>query len=112
MENIKAKICVPVCVQHWHELDDAVTEAADTGDFIEIRFDCLDPIELASAFEEYASLRQRIAKPFIVTLRPFGEGGHQRVERDPFGLRLHQHEGIDEGDRLSFWREGAAFWSS
>lgn len=95
MENGKAKICAPVCVRRADDLADAVRRAADLGDLVEIRFDCLAKEELDGAFKEYARLRENSVKPFIVTFRPDNEGGYRDVSVD---------------ERIAFWDQCGQLW--
>ncbi|HEV8590119.1 MAG TPA: type I 3-dehydroquinate dehydratase, partial [Pyrinomonadaceae bacterium] len=91
----KARICVPVCVKRAPELAGAVKRAAELGDVIEIRFDCLEPAEFVEALKHYGDLREAVSSPFIVTFRPQNQGGFRA---------------IDKAERIQFWTELAQLW--
>jgi 3-dehydroquinate dehydratase / shikimate dehydrogenase len=88
----KARICVPICVQHADDLADAVKGAAALADVIEIRFDYFEPLEVFGALKEFASLRQAVAQPFILTFRPAEQGGFREISK---------------AERIEFWKQVA-----
>ena len=88
MEKTIAKICVPVCVSRASELPQAIGRAAESGDIIELRLDCLEPDQLRLACRDLGALRQTASCPLIVTLRPDEQGGHRAIDRE---------------GRLNFW---------
>ena len=45
------RICVPVCEQSLVAAEGAIARAAEIGDLIEVRLDCLDPLELGESFK-------------------------------------------------------------
>jgi len=70
-----AGICVPVCEKD----PDALRNACELGDWIELRLDCLDGIP--DNFKE-------ITRPLILTFRPSEQGGYRELTRE---------------ERLRFW---------
>ncbi len=64
----KGKICVSVCAKTADELIEKITQAEESADVIEIRFDCLDESEFDSALSRIDELKCK--KPFIGTFRP------------------------------------------
>ncbi|HEV2706229.1 MAG TPA: type I 3-dehydroquinate dehydratase, partial [Pyrinomonadaceae bacterium] len=91
------RVCVPVCVRRASELADAVARAAQAGDIVELRLDCLDEGERAAARAQLGALLAARTRPFILTFRPDTEGGHSALrddERRSFRRRLtFEHEG-------------------
>ena len=96
MEPSKAKICVPVCAGP-NELNQSIACAAEIGDLIELRLDCLPEDKRESAWRELVA---STSHTIILTLRPGEQGG-----KDKLSLK----------DRLQFWssienaREGVMF---
>jgi 3-dehydroquinate dehydratase/shikimate dehydrogenase len=89
-----ARLCVPVCVRHARELRIAVERAAEAGDLVELRLDCLeDDAQLDEATRELPALFSERARPFILTFRTSEQGGHQTT---------------DAARRASFWGENFA----
>ncbi|MDQ1590072.1 MAG: shikimate dehydrogenase [Pyrinomonadaceae bacterium] len=75
------RICVPVCVRGASELRGAIARAAEVGDMIELRLDCLaDDAQLARATEELPALFRERARPFVLTFRTTAQGGHQTAD--------------------------------
>ncbi len=48
--NNSVRICVPICEQSLGAAESAIAKAAEIGDLIEVRLDCLDPLQLAESF--------------------------------------------------------------
>ena len=84
MEPGKVKICVPVCVG-TSELSDSIRRAAELGDMIELRLDCLPEEKRGTAWRALAA---SAGCTVILTLRPAEQGGQTNVTRT---------------DRLQFW---------
>ncbi|HEY5837877.1 MAG TPA: shikimate dehydrogenase [Pyrinomonadaceae bacterium] len=103
MESNKARICVPVCVGAIDELPAAVKRAAEVGDIVELRLDCLASEELEQRKVEIRAIIDERRQPLILTLRPAQFGGARP---------------IDDSDRLLFrmnsWygatAEGIEYW--
>ncbi|HEY6045497.1 MAG TPA: shikimate dehydrogenase [Pyrinomonadaceae bacterium] len=84
MEASKAKICVPVCAA-TNEWIHSMARAAEIGDLLELRLDCLPKEKRESAWREFVASTDRT---IILTLRPAEQGGEANVLR---------------ADRLQFW---------
>ncbi|MFN2512172.1 MAG: shikimate dehydrogenase [Pyrinomonadaceae bacterium] len=82
------RICVPVCEQSLDDARRAIAAAAEIGDLIEVRLDCLDPLQLEESFENGEQLFDQTPRPTILTFRPAEQGGHRK---------------IDNKSRLRFW---------
>jgi len=87
-ETKGARVCVPVCVRRADELGPSVRRAAEVGELVELRLDCLDADELPAAQARLGALPGETRLPLIITFRPREQGGARDV-----GL----------GERLSFW---------
>jgi hypothetical protein len=72
----RARICVPVCARTADEMMAGAAGASDAADFVELRFDCLDPTELDKALRGLAALLETSACPLVITFRAAGQGGH------------------------------------
>ncbi|HYG08949.1 MAG TPA: shikimate dehydrogenase [Pyrinomonadaceae bacterium] len=87
----QARLCVPVCVRRADELRGTLARAAEAGDLIELRLDCLeDEAQLERATRELPALFSERARPFILTFRTSEQGGHQTS---------------DASRRIRFWAE-------
>ena len=82
------RICVPVCEQSLGAAERAIARAAEIGDLIEVRLDCLDPFQIWESFKNGEHLIDRSPRPTILTFRPAEQGGHRK---------------LDTKSRLSFW---------
>jgi 3-dehydroquinate dehydratase / shikimate dehydrogenase len=88
------KICVSVCAETADELIGQIKRAEDLADVIEIRFDCLENIDLENISDrliisKLQKLRLSCEKPFLITYRAFEEGGRKQITLD--------------GNRIPFW---------
>ena len=84
MNDGPVRVCVPVCVKSFTELEQACRRASEFADIIELRLDCLDKSELIRCLQ---FLNRTLARPIILTLRPAEQGGYRfvgRPERDSF----------------------------
>jgi 3-dehydroquinate dehydratase / shikimate dehydrogenase len=79
MKTNPAKICVPVCVQRASELAAAIERAAEFADIIELRLDCLEPMQLKASLSDMGALIQGAPRPLILTLRPAQQGGSRAL---------------------------------
>jgi 3-dehydroquinate dehydratase/shikimate dehydrogenase len=84
------RVCVPVCVRSASELRPSIERAAEAGDIVELRLDCLEPFELDAARAQLGALLETSGRPFLITYRPKEQGGG-------VGLSLEE--------RAAFWRE-------
>ena len=82
MDNNQVRICVPVCERSVRHLEDAISSAAAAGDFVEIRFDCLEPSELAQSFKQTEEMMRILKPPLIITFRPAEQGGERTLDRE------------------------------
>ncbi|MCM3905770.1 MAG: shikimate dehydrogenase [Pyrinomonadaceae bacterium] len=82
------RICVPVCEQSLVAAERAIAKAAETGDLIEVRLDCLDPSQLGGTLRNGEHLFDQSPRPTILTFRPSEQGGRRK---------------IDTKSRLLFW---------
>lgn len=82
------RICVPVCEQSLGDAERAIPAAAEIGDLIELRLDCLDPLQLGESLKNGEQLFDQSPRPTILTYRPEEQGGHRK---------------IDNKSRLRFW---------
>jgi len=74
------RICVPVCVRRIDEMRDAVPLAAQAGDVVELRLDCVDEIQIPSGF--LSEFLKTIDRPVILTMRSTEQGGHTLLDYD------------------------------
>ncbi|MCM3871306.1 MAG: shikimate dehydrogenase [Pyrinomonadaceae bacterium] len=74
------RICVPVCEQSLGGAEVAIAKAAEIGDIIEVRLDCLDPVQLAGSFRNGEHLFDQSPSPTILTFRPAEQGGHRQLD--------------------------------
>ncbi|HEV2859579.1 MAG TPA: shikimate dehydrogenase [Pyrinomonadaceae bacterium] len=95
-EDVRGRICVPVCVRTAAGLAGAVERAARAADIVELRLDCLEGGELFDARATLLELKRRVSRPFLYTLRPAEEGGRRRLTVD---------------ERVAFWESAAALVS-
>ena len=82
------RICVPVCEQSLVAAERAIAKAAEIGDLIEVRLDCLDPFQLGESFRNGEQLFDESPRPTILTFRPSEQGGRRT---------------LDTKSRLLFW---------
>ena len=74
------RVCVSVCSQRAPDLPGAIERAAELGDVIELRLDCLAGAELDVALSGLKNLLSSQTKPRIVTLRPVEQGGRREID--------------------------------
>ncbi len=90
------RVCISLCEPTVAALERAIATAVALCDLIEVRLDCLEPLELETGADAITKLLQQAACESILTFRPSQEGG-QRV--------------LDDVTRQTFWSE-AIFSSS
>jgi 3-dehydroquinate dehydratase/shikimate dehydrogenase len=88
MKANSLRICVPVCEQSPATAERAMARAAEVGDLIEVRFDCLDPLLIGENLKNVETLFEESPLPTILTFRPAAQGGHGT---------------LDTKSRLRFW---------
>lgn len=76
----KAQICVPICEQSVAAIAQASAKAAEVGDLIELRLDCLDPVEFETRLPEIKKILNTSARPTILTFRPAEQGGQRSLD--------------------------------
>jgi len=59
----------------------ALTEASAEAGMVELRLDCLQPLELAKVIPEIPELARYAKLPLIITLRAADQGGHNKLDR-------------------------------
>lgn len=72
------RICVSVCEERARDLPQAIERAAQVGDILELRLDCLRAAELDEALAYLKNLHA--SQPFIITLRPAEQGGRREID--------------------------------
>ena len=100
------RVCVPVCVKSFAQLERECERASEYADIIELRLDCLETAEnLPAKLEE---LLPKISRSVILTFRPSEQGGYchlSRQERQAFwstDLRLRSDALVDvESDLIN-----------
>jgi 3-dehydroquinate dehydratase/shikimate dehydrogenase len=70
-------ICVSICEANASHLPASMARAAEAGDVVELRLDCL-PLESAT-LDEVERLLKTSSKPTILTFRPVEQGGAGEV---------------------------------
>src|SRR5688500_7892049 len=91
MESKLPVICVPICEQSIIATEAAILRAAPLADLIEIRLDCLDPVEINGNFRRLDHAFENSPKPTIITYRPAEQGGRRELNMEA---------------RLGFWLSG------
>jgi 3-dehydroquinate dehydratase/shikimate dehydrogenase len=84
----KPLVCISLCEQTVAALDQAIGSASEVCDLIEVRLDCLDPLELENGADAITKFLQQSDCQSILTFRPSQAGG-RRV--------------IDDATRQAFW---------
>lgn len=86
------KVCVSVCAETADALIAKIKRAEEFADVIEVRFDCLPPVEIDASIAAISSTR-----PLIATFRSPDHGGVREIVAD---------------ERLSFWQKDLSkFWA-
>jgi 3-dehydroquinate dehydratase/shikimate dehydrogenase len=80
MKTSRAKICVPICVQHTGELAARIGSAAEVADIVELRLDCLADNELEAAIKSLPGIIKSVVTTTILTMRPGEQGGQSSVD--------------------------------
>ena len=112
----KVRICVPLCEKTFDAVEADLPKATAVADLIEIRLDCLDPLELESAPTRLASISNKVTVPLILTLRPAEEGGNRELgpdERKKFWQRTQAESALldIELNLLKAVEPGSIDWS-
>jgi 3-dehydroquinate dehydratase/shikimate dehydrogenase len=92
----QSRICISLCEPTVAALERAIAASVEVCDLIEVRLDCLDPLELKTGAASITKLLQQSACESILTFRPSQEGGRRA---------------LDDATRQTFWSD-AIFSSS
>jgi 3-dehydroquinate dehydratase/shikimate dehydrogenase len=92
----KPRVCISLCEPTVAALERAIAAAVEVCDLIEVRLDCLEPLELETGAGAITKLLQHAACKSILTFRPSQQGGHRA---------------LDDVTRQAFWSD-AIFSSS
>jgi 3-dehydroquinate dehydratase/shikimate dehydrogenase len=84
----KPLVCISLCEQTVAALAQAIAAAAEVSNLIEVRLDCLDPLELETGAAAISKLLEQAACKSILTFRPSQEGGRRA---------------LDDATRQAFW---------
>jgi 3-dehydroquinate dehydratase / shikimate dehydrogenase len=101
MEKKQVRICVPVCESSPGGFEREIARAANEGDIIELRLDCLEPSQLDVALEGIHSKVEEVGATVIVTFRPAEQGGQREID-NPSRLLLF-------GNAIRYVRDAALF---
>jgi 3-dehydroquinate dehydratase/shikimate dehydrogenase len=80
-DSKNSRICIPLCRESASEMARALTEASAEAGLVELRLDCLQPLELAKVIPEIPELARCAKLPLIITLRAADQGGHNELDR-------------------------------
>lgn len=78
----KPRICISVCEATVAALQNSLAAAAEVGDLIEVRLDCLEPAELETGASLITTLLEKLPRETILTFRPAEQGGQRRINRE------------------------------
>ena len=92
----KPRICISICEPTVAALEDAIAAATEVCDLIEVRLDCLKPLELETGASLITKILGESACESILTFRPAEQGGQRE---------------LDDETRQAFW-SGAIFSES
>jgi len=76
----KPRICISVCEPTVAALEDAISAAAEVCDLIEVRLDCLEPLELETGATLITKILEKSACESILTFRPAEQGGRRALD--------------------------------
>lgn len=82
MESKQLRLCVAICEQGIDALEVAATRAAEIGNLVELRLDCLQHDDFKSGIEQLKKLLQSLSVPTILTYRPTHQGGSSDASRE------------------------------
>jgi 3-dehydroquinate dehydratase/shikimate dehydrogenase len=75
----KPRICISVCEPTVAELERAIAAASKVCNLIEVRLDCLEPLELETNASLITKLLEKSACESILTFRPSEQGGQRQL---------------------------------
>ncbi len=76
------RICISLCEPTIAALEGAIAAAMQNSQLIEVRLDCLDPLELENGAGLITKLLQQARCESILTLRPAEQGGRRELDDD------------------------------
>ena len=76
------RICISLCETSVAAFKRAIEAAVEVCGLIEIRLDCLEPLELETGTVLITKLLQEAACESILTFRPSLEGGQRQLDDD------------------------------
>lgn len=76
----KPRICISICESTVAALENAIAAAAKLCDLIEVRLDCLDPVELKRESLAITKALQDSGAESILTFRPCEQGGRRELD--------------------------------
>jgi 3-dehydroquinate dehydratase/shikimate dehydrogenase len=76
----KPRICISLCEASLSALADAIASAVKDSDLLEVRLDCLDPLELQNGAGLITKLLQEAPCQSILTFRPTEQGGRRALD--------------------------------
>ncbi len=86
-ESLMSKICVSVCAKTAIDLIEQIKRAEEFADVIEIRFDCLEDVEINEFNKLRSELKHSRKLIYLTTFRPKIQGGFRElglIERKDF----------------------------
>lgn len=86
----KPRICISLCEPTVAALERSIAGAVEVCELIEVRLDCLNPIDLETGAGSITKLLKEIPCQSILTFRPSKEGGRR---------------GLDDETRQTFWSD-------
>jgi 3-dehydroquinate dehydratase/shikimate dehydrogenase len=78
----KPRICISLCEPTIAALEGAIATAVKNSDLIEVRLDCLEPLELENGAGAITKLLQEAPCESILTFRPAEQGGQRQLDDD------------------------------
>jgi 3-dehydroquinate dehydratase/shikimate dehydrogenase len=100
MEKNQVRICVPVCTRTPPEVKQAIGRAAQSGNMVELRLDCLNFFAV-TRLVQIAGLTSELKQKVIITFRAIEQGGHgaasvvRRLEFWIAAIELFKEELLD-----------------
>lgn len=75
----KPRICISICEPTIAALEQTIASIGTVCDLIEVRLDCLDPLELETGANSITKLLEKSDCESILTFRPEGQGGRRQL---------------------------------
>jgi 3-dehydroquinate dehydratase/shikimate dehydrogenase len=76
----KPRICISICEPTVAALEDAIAAVAEVCNLIEVRLDCLEPLELETGASLITKVLGKSACESILTFRPAEQGGRRQLD--------------------------------